>query len=295
MSAKIISGKEIAETIRTEIKTKTEDLKKTAGIVPGLAVVLVGNNPASEVYVRNKQKACEKMGMHSELHRFTEDATQDTLLQKVRDLNNDDAIHGILVQLPLPRQILETVVLESIKPEKDVDGFHPINVGKLVEGIETFVACTPLGIREMLIRSNVPIQGQHVVIVGRSNIVGKPLALLLMQKSDKGNATVTVCHSRTNDLPGITRQADILVAAIGQAEFIKADMVKEGAVVIDVGTNRVDDPDSPRGYRLTGDVAFETVKEKASAISPVPGGVGPMTITMLLHNTLRAAMLKHKS
>ncbi len=293
MSAKIIDGKQLAETIRAEIKKHIDELRASTGIIPGLAVILVGENPASEVYVRNKQKACEKIGMYSELHTFPVDVTQNVVLNKVKELNEDDKIHGILVQLPLPEHISENIILTSIKPEKDVDGFHPVNVGRLVQGAETFVPCTPLGIREMLLRSNITIQGQHVVIVGRSNIVGKPLALLLMQKNEKGNATVTVCHSRTKNLREITSQADILVAAIGKAEFIKPDMIKEGAVVIDVGTNRVDDPEKPRGYRLTGDVEFESVKEKAAAISPVPGGVGPMTITMLLYNTLRAAALHH--
>ncbi|MCD6385608.1 bifunctional methylenetetrahydrofolate dehydrogenase/methenyltetrahydrofolate cyclohydrolase FolD [Candidatus Sumerlaeota bacterium] len=289
MSAKIIDGKKIAEQIRQEIAQQTEQLKTSRGITPGLAVVLVGNNPASEVYVRNKQKACEKIGLLSELHRFPEDASQDLLLKKISELNHDDKIHGILVQLPLPPHINEQSILQSIRPEKDVDGFHPVNMGKLAQGEPGFVPCTPLGIREMLLRENIPIQGQHVVIVGRSNIVGKPLALLLMQKSEKGNATVTVCHSRTKNLADITRQADILVAAIGRAQFITRDMVRPGAVVIDVGVNRIEDAYSPKGYRLVGDVDFDAVKEIASAITPVPGGVGPMTITMLLNNTLQAA------
>ena len=289
MSAKIIDGKKIAEQIRQEIAQQTEQLKTSRGITPGLAVVLVGNNPASEVYVRNKQKACEKIGLLSELHRFPEDTSQDLLLKKISELNHDDKIHGILVQLPLPPHINEQSILQSIRPEKDVDGFHPVNMGKLAQGEPGFVPCTPLGIREMLLRENIPIQGQHVVIVGRSNIVGKPLALLLMQKSEKGNATVTVCHSRTKNLADITRQADILVAAIGRAQFITRDMVRPGAVVIDVGVNRIEDAYSPKGYRLVGDVDFDAVKEIASAITPVPGGVGPMTITMLLNNTLQAA------
>lgn len=290
MSAKIIDGKKIAEQIRQEIAQQTEALKSSKGITPGLAVILVGNNPASEVYVRNKQKACEKLGFLSELHRFPEETSQGVLLEKINELNNDDKIHGILVQLPLPSHINEQAVLRSIRPEKDVDGFHPVNMGKLAQGEPGFVPCTPLGIREMLLRENIPIQGEHVVIVGRSNIVGKPLALLLMLKSEKGNATVTVCHSRTKNLADITRQADILVAAIGRAQFIKREMVRPGAVVIDVGVNRVEDSSSPKGYRLVGDVDFDAVKEIASAITPVPGGVGPMTITMLLHNTLQAAI-----
>ena len=292
MTARILSGKDLAETIREEIKEKTDRLKSTHAITPGLAVILVGEDPASQVYVRNKQRACEKLGFYSEVYTLPVETTQDELLAMIEKLNMDEKIHGILVQLPLPDHIDEHTVLLAIDVEKDVDGFHPVNVGKLIQGLEGFVPCTPLGIQEMLIRYGIEIAGKHVVVVGRSNIVGKPTALLLMQKNDRANATVTVCHSRTRNLPDITRQADILIAAIGKAHFITADMVKEGATIIDVGTNRLDDPDSPRGYRWVGDVDFESVKEKVAPISPVPRGVGPMTITMLLHNTLQAAMKK---
>lgn len=289
MSAQIIDGKKIAAEIQQELKEQAKKFNAKSGITPGLAVILVGDNPASKVYVTSKQKSCEEIGFYSEVHKFPGDVQEEKVLEKVRELNANDKIHGILVQLPLPEHIDEQKILESIAVEKDVDGFHPINFGKLAQGLEGFVPCTPLGVRELLMRYNIPIKGQHVVIVGRSNIVGKPLALLLMQKSEKGDATVTVCHSRTKNLAEITRRADILVAAIGRPKFITKDMVKPGAVVIDVGVNRVDDPTAPRGYRLVGDVDFEAVKEIASAITPVPGGVGPMTIAMLLHNTLLAA------
>ncbi len=289
MSAKIIDGKKIAEEIRNELKEEAQTLIAKTGITPGLVVILVGDNPASKVYVSSKQKACAEIGFYSEGYKFPADVTEAEVLEKIAELNASEKIHGILVQLPLPNHIDEQKILESIAVEKDVDGFHPLNFGKLAQGMECFVPCTPLGIRELLLRSQIPIKGQHVVIVGRSNIVGKPLALLLMQKSEKADATVTVCHSRTNNLTEICRSADILVAAIGRAKFITADMVKPGAVVVDVGVNRVDDPSAPRGYCLVGDVDFDPVKEIASAITPVPGGVGPMTIAMLLHNTLLAA------
>jgi methylenetetrahydrofolate dehydrogenase (NADP+)/methenyltetrahydrofolate cyclohydrolase len=289
MTARIIDGRALAETIRAEIKKEADQLKAEKSITPGLAVVLVGENPASQVYVRMKKRACEKLGFHSEVHTYPADISQKEVLKKIDELNKDPKIHGILVQLPLPDHIDEQTVLLAIDIAKDVDGFHPINVGKLAQGLEGFVPCTPYGIQEMLIREGTQIEGSHVVVVGRSNIVGKPIAFLLMQKNKRGNATVTVCHSRTKNLPEVTRQADILIAAIGRPEFITADMVKEGATVIDVGVNRVDAPDTEKGYRLAGDVVFDEVKEVAGAITPVPGGVGPMTITMLLHNTLIAA------
>ena len=288
MTATLISGKQLSEEIRAELTADIAALQ-AKGVTPGLAVVLVGNDPASEVYVRNKRKTCEELGMQSFSHDLPADCTEARLLDLIEELNDDPNVHGILVQMPLPKQIDDTKVLTAIDPAKDVDGFHPVNVGKLLSGEECFVACTPAGVQEMLVRSGNDPAGKHVVIVGRSNIVGKPLAALLVQKGPGANATVTVCHSRTADLPAITRQADILVAAIGVAEFIKADMVKDGAVVIDVGMNRIADASKKSGSRLVGDVAFEEVSQKAKAITPVPGGVGPMTITMLLKNTVIAA------
>lgn len=288
MGAAIINGKEIAEEIKAELKEKISELKER-GVTPGLAVVLVGDDPASHVYVRMKGKACEELGIYSETLKYPADLSEEELLNIIDGLNENPRIHGILVQLPLPKHINETKVLNRIKPEKDVDGFHPVNVGKMLIGDPGFLPCTPHGIQELLLRSGNDPEGKHVVVVGRSNIVGKPVAAILMQKKKGANATVTVCHSRTRDLPGICRQADILIAAMGVPEFIKGDMVKEGAVVIDVGVNRVDDPSAKRGYRLVGDVDFEAVKEKASAITPVPGGVGPMTIVMLMKNTVIAA------
>ncbi len=289
MPAKIISGTEIANAMRAELAAQVEELKG-AGITPGLTVVLVGEDPASQVYVRMKGKACEKLGMKSETIRMLADTTEGELLGVVARLNDDDTVHGILVQLPLPKQIDERRVLHALRPDKDVDGFHPVNVGKVSVGDPTgFRPCTPYGVQQMLIRSGAEIAGAHAVIVGRSNIVGRPMASLLLHKGEGGNATVTVCHSRTKNLPGVTRQADILIAAIGSPEFVKGDWVQSGAVVIDVGVNRVDDPSADKGYRLVGDVEFDAAKEVASAITPVPGGVGPMTITMLLYNTVQAA------
>jgi methylenetetrahydrofolate dehydrogenase (NADP+)/methenyltetrahydrofolate cyclohydrolase len=293
MTAKIISGKKIAEEMRAEMKKEIEELKSKHKLVPGLAVVLVGENPASVVYVRNKKKSCEEIGVNSIEHKLPQDTPEADLLALVDKLNNDDAVHGILVQLPLPKQIDENKVLNKILPNKDVDGFHPFNVGRMLVGDPIFLPCTPHGVQQMLVRSGAKVEGSHVVIVGRSNIVGKPVASILVQKAKGANATVTICHSRTKDLPAVTRLGDILIAAIGAPEFVKADMVKDGAVVIDVGVNRVEDKSNPKGFKLVGDVDFEAVKEKAGAISPVPGGVGPMTITMLLHNTIRAAKLKH--
>jgi methylenetetrahydrofolate dehydrogenase (NADP+) / methenyltetrahydrofolate cyclohydrolase len=285
--AKILDGVALARTRRGEVAAA---VARTGGTTkPGLAAVLVGEDPASTVYVRSKGKACEEAGMYSETIRLPKEATEAELLAVVDRLNADPRIHGILVQLPLPKQIDSEKVLFRIDPAKDVDGFHPVNVGKLVTGDRTaFRPATPYGVQQMLIRSGVETKGAHAVIVGRSNIVGKPMANLLIQQGPGGDATVTVCHSRTRDLPAVTRSADILIAAIGKAEFVTADMVRPGAVVIDVGINRVEDPSQPRGYRLVGDVAFGPVSELASWITPVPGGVGPMTIAMLLQNTLQA-------
>ena len=293
MTAKIISGKKIAEEMRAEMKIEIDELKAKHNIVPGLTVVLVGEDPASQVYVRNKKKSCEAIGINSVEHKLPADTPEEELLALVEKLNKDEDVHGILVQLPLPKQINEHKVLNLIVPEKDVDGFHPVNVGRMLIGDPIFLPCTPHGVQQMLARSGIEIEGSHVVIVGRSNIVGKPVAAILVQKAANANATVTICHSRTKNLSEITNQADILIAAIGVPEFVKADMVREGAAVIDVGVNRVDDPSREKGFRLCGDVDFEAVKEKAGAISPVPGGAGPMTITMLLHNTIRAAKMKH--
>ncbi len=287
MSAKLLDGVALAKTIRAEVAAA---VTKAAGFTrPGLAAVLVGEDPASAVYVRSKGKACEEAGMHSETIRLPAETAEAELLAVVDRLNADPNIHGILVQLPLPKQIDSEQVLRRVDPAKDVDGFHPVNVGKLVTGDRSaFRPATPYGVQQMLIRSGIETKGAHAVIVGRSNIVGKPMANLLIQQGPGGDATVTVCHSRTRDLPAVTRSADILIAAIGKPEFVTADMVRPGAVVIDVGINRVDDSSQPRGYRLVGDVAFGPVSELASWITPVPGGVGPMTIAMLLQNTLQA-------
>lgn len=288
MSAKIIDGKQIAANIRAELKTKVAALKEK-GIVPGLGVILVGADPASQSYVSAKEKACENIGIFSDDNRLPAETTQDELLVLVERMNNDPKINGILVQLPLPKHIDEAAVLLAIDPDKDVDGFHPMNVGKMMVGEEAFLPCTPHGVLQMLMRSGVETSGAHVVVVGRSNIVGKPVANMLLQKKEGANATVTLCHTRTKDLGYHTRQADIIIAASGWPNTVTADMVKDGAVVIDVGVNRVEDATRERGYRLVGDVDFEAVKEKASMITPVPGGVGPMTITMLLFNTVDSA------
>ena len=289
MTAKIIDGKAIAQDMRGEIRAELEQLRSKHGVTPGLAVVLVGENPASKVYVRSKGKACTEVGIYSVERKMPAETAQDELMAVINELNADDKIHGILVQLPLPKHLNETEVLYGISPDKDVDGFHPVNVGKMMLGDPTFLPCTPHGVVHMLVRSGVTIPGSHVVIVGRSNIVGRPLMNMLSQKNDRANATVTVVHTRTRDMASITRQADILIAAAGRPKMVTADMVKDGVAVIDVGINRVEDPTAKRGYKLVGDVDFESVKEKASAISPVPGGVGPMTITMLLYNTIAAA------
>ncbi len=288
MPAKILDGKQIAEEMRAEIKAEAAKLT-AAGVQPGLGVLLVGDDPASRSYVTAKEKACAAAGLYSEEVKLPADATRDQILDVVRRFNADPRIHGILVQLPLPDSKIELEVINAIDPDKDVDGFHPVNVGRMQLGLPAFIPCTPHGVLHMLKRSGAPVAGAHAVVVGRSNIVGRPLANLLTQKSELGNATVTLCHTRTKDLGHHTRQADIVIAAAGRANTITADMVKEGAVVIDVGVNRVEDASAPRGYRLVGDVDFEAVKEKASAITPVPGGVGPMTITMLLFNTVESA------
>jgi methylenetetrahydrofolate dehydrogenase (NADP+)/methenyltetrahydrofolate cyclohydrolase len=288
MAAKVIDGKQIAADIRAELKDEVAGLKKR-GIVPGLGVILVGEDPASKSYVTSKERACEEMGIFSDDNRLYAGTSQAELMALVQRMNHDPKINGILVQLPLPRHLNESEVLLAIDPNKDVDGFHPMNVGKMVVGEKAFLPCTPHGVVQLLVRSGVKLDGAHVVIAGRSNIVGKPLANMLIQKSPTGNATVTVCHTRTKDLGYFTRQADIVIAAAGRPNTITADMVREGVVVIDVGVNRVEDATKKQGYRLVGDVDFDAVKEKASLITPVPGGVGPMTITMLLYNTVESA------
>jgi methylenetetrahydrofolate dehydrogenase (NADP+)/methenyltetrahydrofolate cyclohydrolase len=288
MVATVIKGPGIAEQIKHELRVRIAELQ-ARGVTPGLAVVLVGEDPASQQYVRNKAKACEELGINSRTILLPDDTPEDRLLTVVDELNRDPTIHGFLVQLPLPKHIDENKVILRIDPAKDADGFHPINVGRMLIGNPLFLPATPHGIQEMLVRSGHDPDGKHVVIVGRSNIVGKPVAAILMQKKKGANATVTVCHSRTKDLAAIVRTGDIVVAAIGSPRFITADMIKPGAVVVDVGTNRVDDPSAKKGYRWVGDVDFGAVAEKASAITPVPGGVGPMTIVMLMKNTVAAA------
>ncbi len=289
MPARILNGNEIAAELRAEVAEGVAQLTASGGPQPGLAAVLVGDDAASAVYVRNKGRACAEAGMHSETFHLPVDTPHDVLLSLIDRLNADDRFHGILVQLPLPAQIDEATAIERIAPAKDVDGLHPVSQGKMLQGEPTYLPCTPSGVQQVLLRSGYDPAGQHVVIVGRSNIVGKPLAALLMQRSIGGNATVTVCHTRTRNLSDITRQADILVAAMGVPGAITADMVRDGAVVIDVGVNRVDDATRRRGYRLVGDVDFDAVAAKSEAITPVPGGIGPMTIAMLLSNTLDAA------
>ncbi|KHD85990.1 bifunctional methylenetetrahydrofolate dehydrogenase/methenyltetrahydrofolate cyclohydrolase FolD [Heyndrickxia ginsengihumi] len=278
MSAKIIDGKQLANTIRQDIKKEVEHLQ-TKGVTPGLAVILVGDNQASRTYVANKEKACKQLGMKSVLIELPATIDEQTLLTKIVELNNDASIHGILVQLPLPKHISEKKVIETISPEKDVDGFHPINIGRMMTGQDAFLPCTPFGILKMIQSTNIDVTGKHVVVIGRSNIVGKPVGQLFLNE----NATVTYCHSKTTDLASYTRQADILICAIGKAKFVTEEYVKEGAVVIDVGMNR------DENGKLCGDVDFESVQDKSSFITPVPGGVGPMTITMLMYNTLKSA------
>jgi methylenetetrahydrofolate dehydrogenase (NADP+)/methenyltetrahydrofolate cyclohydrolase len=286
MTAVLLDGKQLAQTMQAEIAARVAAFVQAHGIKPGLATVLVGENPASQTYVRGKLRACDKLGMAGWLHHLPAAITQAELLDLISRLNADPAVHGILVQLPLPRHIDEPAIVDAVAPLKDVDGFGPESLGLLAAGRPRYLACTPFGVQQLLVRNGIDVAGKHVVIVGRSNIVGRPLALILLQKGKGADATVTVCHSRTRDIAALTRQADILVVAIGQARFLKADMVRPGAVVIDVGINRL--PDGS----LVGDVDFATVREVAAAITPVPGGVGPMTITMLMHNTLQAAGLQ---
>lgn len=284
MTARILEGKVFAQQFREDAQKKAAALQETYGVTPGLAVIIVGSNPASQVYVRNKHKSCEALGIYSEVIEMPETTTKEELIAKIDAFNDDKKIHGILVQLPLPKQIAahESEILERIRPEKDVDGFHPVNVGRLVTGEPGLVPCTPFGCLRMLELAGIPMDGQRAVIIGRSNIVGKPMLHLLLGK----NATVTICHSHTQDLPSITREADILVAAVGRPKFVTADMVKPGATVIDVGINRI----APK--KLVGDVDFEAVKEVAGAITPVPGGVGLLTVAMLMENVVRAAEMQ---
>jgi methylenetetrahydrofolate dehydrogenase (NADP+) / methenyltetrahydrofolate cyclohydrolase len=281
MTAVLLDGKQLAQTMQAEIAAETAELLRTRGLRPGLAAVLVGDDPASQIYVRNKRRACEKVGIASFLHELPASTSESDLLFLIARLNADPAVHGILVQLPLPPHINEAAIVDAVSPLKDVDGFSPHSLGLLAAGRPRFLTCTPHGVLQLLIRNSVPVAGAHVVVIGRSNIVGKPLALILMQKGV--DATVTVCHSRSKDLADLTRSADIVVAAIGKARFLGADMVRPGAAVVDVGMNRLSDG------TLAGDVDFTAVRQVASAITPVPGGVGPMTITMLLYNTLKAA------
>jgi methylenetetrahydrofolate dehydrogenase (NADP+) / methenyltetrahydrofolate cyclohydrolase len=291
MPAKIISGKDVSSQVREELKGRAARLKEK-GIVPGLAVVLVGEDPASVSYVTAKAKAAEEIGIFETTIRMPVTSTEEEILKTVDDLNKDGRYNGFLVQLPLPKYVSSEKVINLISPEKDVDGFHPVNVGKMLRGEPCPLPCTPYGVVQLLVRSGYSPEGKHVVICGRSNIVGKPLAVLLMQKKKGANATVTVCHTGTPDLPRFTLQADILVAAMGAPRVIKAEMVRPGCVVVDVGVNRVADPTCPKGFRLVGDCDFEPIKEKAEAITPVPGGVGPMTVTMLMMNTIEAAERK---
>ncbi len=288
MTARMIDGKAVAGKIREELRRDVESLK-ARGVIPGLGVILVGDNPASLSYVTAKEKACEEIGIFSDDHRLPAETSQKELLAWVARMNADPKIDGILVQLPLQRHHNEEQVLLAVSPDKDVDGFHPVSVGKMMLGQETFLPCTPHGVVQLLVHCGVKIDGAHVVVVGRSNIVGKPVANMLLQKSPTGNATVTICHTRTPDIGKFTRQADIVIAAAGKPNTITADMIKEGAVVIDVGVNRIPDATKKSGFRLAGDVDFEGLKEKASLLTPVPGGVGPMTITMLLFNTVMSA------
>lgn len=289
--ATILDGKYYAEQIKAEVKQGAQRLQENFGVVPGLAVILVGDNPASQSYVKTKEKVSTEMGFYSLTERRPATISEEELLALIASFNAHPAIHGILVQLPLPKHINEQKVIAAIDPGKDVDGFHPVTLGKLMIGEETFKPCTPAGVQELLVRSGNDPAGKHVVIVGRSNIVGKPLAAMLFQKQAGANAIVTVVHTAAADISLYTRQADILVAAMGKAECITGDMIKEGAVVIDVGINRVDDPASPKGYKIVGDVHFPSAAEKAKAITPVPGGVGLMTVAMLMKNTLKAAQL----
>ena len=288
MSAQLIDGKSISADIRNELKHRIADLNKR-GVIPGLGVILVGDDPASKSYVAAKERACESIGIYSDDNRYSSKITEKDLLDKIESLNNDPKIHGILVQLPLPSHINSTLVLNAITPDKDVDGFHPVNVGKMMIGEDSFLPCTPHGIIQLLKRCNIETKGKHAVVIGRSNIVGKPIANMLFQKNMDTNATVTICHTSTNNLKDFTRNADIIIAASGQPNTLTSDMVKPGVVIIDVGVNRVEDLSKKNGFRLVGDVDFNGLFDIASAITPVPGGVGPMTITMLLYNTVKSA------
>jgi len=284
----LIDGKKVAAEIRTELKEKIAQLKAEGKNFPGLVAIIVGDNPASHIYVASKAKACLEIGMRTKTETFDDDITEDELLGVIKYYNTNDDYHGILVQLPLPKHINEDRVIETISPKKDVDGFHPVSVGNLVIGKDTFASCTPAGIQELLKRYKIETKGMHVVVIGRSNIVSKPIANIMLQKTEDANSIVTIVHSAAKDISYYTKQADILIAAIGKAEMIKADMVKDGVAVIDVGINRIDDPTKAKGFRIVGDVDFENVSKKASFITPVPGGVGPMTIAMLLSNTYKA-------
>jgi len=289
----IIDGNKVAAEIREELKKKINNLKLEGKTVPGLVAILVGDNPASDSYVRGKSKACEEISMITKTERLSSDISEKDLLELIQKYNSDKIFNGILVQLPLPKHISEGKVIETILPATDVDGFHPISVGNLVIGNDTFLPCTPAGIQELLVKYNIPIKGKHVVVVGRSNIVGKPISNILLQKKENANAIVTICHSAAKDISYFSKQADILIAAIGQPNFVKREMVKDGVVVIDVGINRVKDETHPKGYRIVGDVDFDEVSKKASFITPVPGGVGPMTIAMLLKNTFKAYLIQN--
>ncbi len=284
----LIDGKRTAQEIREELKADIQKIKEEGRNVPGLVTILVGDDPASKIYVKSKGKACNEIGMRTKTEEIPSSISEKELLNIIESYNNNPDYHVILVQLPLPEHINDDKIIKAISPEKDVDGFHPISIGKLVIGKDTFRSCTPAGIQELLIRYKIETKGKHIVVLGRSNIVGKPIANIMVQKKEHANSIVTICHSAAPDVSYYTKQADILIAAIGVPEFVKADMVKEGVVVIDVGINRVEDSSKPKGYRLTGDVAFDEVAEKASYITPVPGGVGPMTIAMLLKNTYKA-------
>lgn len=287
----LIDGKKVAADIRSELKDKISQLKAEGKNVPGLVAIIVGEDPASQIYVASKGKACEEIGMRTKTEKLNSDISEAELVSLIQSYNQNKDYHGILVQLPLPKHINEDKVIETISHKKDVDGFHPISVGNLVIGKDTLASCTPAGIQELLIRYKIETKGKHVVVVGRSNIVGKPIANIMLQKAEGANSIVTIVHSAAKDISYYTKQADILIAAIGKPEMIKADMVKDGAAVIDVGINRIDDPSKPKGYRIVGDVDFENVSKKSSFITPVPGGVGPMTIAMLLSNTFKAYKL----
>lgn len=291
MGAKIIDGRKISEDIRSELKSQVADLIQK-GTKPGLGVILVGEDPASQIYVRNKERACGKVDIYTLTKKLNAHISEGELLSQIDEWNRDRSIHGILVQLPLPEHIDEHKVIERIVPEKDVDGFHPYNVGRMLIGSPLFLPCTPAGIQELLIRSGYSPEGKHVVIVGRSNIVGKPLCNILLQKAKGANATVTICHTATPDISYFTKQADILIVAAGRPEVVKGDMIKPGAIVVDVGVNRVEDSTREKGYRIVGDVEFESASKVAEAITPVPGGVGPMTIAMLLRNTVKACKIQ---